>query len=547
VNAATRRPTIWSVGATAIAALVVGPAVAVVASVATPSVEVWQHLASTILPSMVFETLALLAGVGIITAALGVGFGWLVATCEFPGRWWIEWALVLPLAIPAYISGYVYLALLDFTGPVQTWLRAITSDDVRVPDIRSLPGAIVVLSLVFYPYVFLLARAAFQTLGRQPVEAARSLGRSPMSAWWSASLPAARPAIIAGLALALLETLADFGTVTLFGLQTMTVAIYRVWFGMFDRAAATELSAVLLVAALAVVFIEQRARGRARFTQTFAGAGRSARYHLGGLRGWSATVVSLVLVAFAFVIPAATLAVWSVEAIRGDQVPQAYPSLVFNTMLVATLGAALAVGAGLWLATSLRFSPSRLVRLAVRLAAVGYGLPGVMVAAGVMSMLAPVDNAVYHLARSWFGIELDFLLQSTLVALLLAYVTRFVALAFLPLEAGLAAVSPSLTESARSLGAPPIRVMHRVDLPLLAAPLAAAATLVFVDVMKELPATFLMRPLGFDTLAVDVWRRTSEGLWIEAAVPALTIVLVGLVPVFILTRASGRLSAAAVS
>jgi iron(III) transport system permease protein len=527
-------------GAAVIAALVVAPGLAVVWSLTSPSREVWTHLASSVLPATLVETSALVAGVGVLTAGLGVSFGWLVAVCDFPGRRAFEWALVLPLAVPAYISGYVYLALLDFTGPVQTWLRAVAGADVRLPEVRSLPGAIIVLALVFYPYVYLLARAAFQTLGRQPVEVARGLGRSPFRAWWSATLPAARPAIVAGLALAVLETLADFGTVTLFGLQTMTVSIYRVWFGMFDREAATELSAVLLLAALAVLAVEQRARGRARFTQAFGDGQRRRRDRLSGPPAWLATASCALVLSTAFIVPVATLAVWSVSAVGGGHVPLAYLHLVRNTVVASGLAAVLAVGAGLWLVGALRAAPSALVRLAGRVAGVGYGLPGVMVAAGVLSLLSPIDDALYRVVRTQFGIELGFVLQGTLVALLMAYLVRFVALALMPLEAGIAAISPSLAESARSLGATPGRVLRAIDLPLLRGPLAAAATLVFVDVMKELPATFLMRPLGFDTLAIDVWRRTSEGLWIEAAVPALTIVGVGLAPVIWLTHASGR-------
>jgi iron(III) transport system permease protein len=525
-----RRPDGWLLAAGGVALLVTAPVLVVCAALARPTVSVWRHLWETQLPELIGHTVALVAGVGLGVAVLGTALAWLVATYRFPGHAVLEWLLVLPLAMPAYVLGFVFLAVFDFAGPVQRTLRAVTGGSAGwFPDPASYGGLVLVMTLVLYPYVYLLARASFLEQPTTMHDAARVLGVSRWALVRRVALPLARPAIVGGVFLALMEALADFGTVAIFNYATFTVAIYRVWFGLFDRHAATELASLLVVATLGLYLAERALRGRARFDAPGHGA-RPAPRRLRGGRAWAATGVTAGVVALAFGLPVLRLVTWIPAAAGADS---RYPSFLANTLGVAAGAASLAVAAALVVAYGVRQSRSPLVAALARVASMGYALPGSVIAVGVLALLAWLDRRAGGL-----------FLVGSLAGLVFAYVVRFLASGYQAVDAGLTRITPSMDMVARSLGVGPGGVLRRVHFPLLRRSLLTAALLVFVDAMKEMPATLLLRPLGYDTLAVWVWQLTSESLWEAAALPALTIVVAGVAPVVLLIRGSGAVSPA---
>jgi iron(III) transport system permease protein len=427
------------------------------------------------------------------------------------------------------------VALLEYAGPVQRAMRAALGPGATLPDIRSLWGVAFVMTLVLYPYVYLLARGAFAQLDASQVEAARSLGLTRGAAFRRVALPAARPAIAAGCALAVMEALADFGTVSVFGVRTLTEAIYRVWFGMFDRVAATQLAAVLLLVTVALLALERWSRGRARVAQAHGRSIASLYPPLRGWRGWLAAAACALVLGLAFVLPLGTLLLWAVRS--GDAwAPSRDLPLVASTLKLSAGAAALTATGALVFAYARRLDGRRLARVASAVARLGYSVPGPVLAVGALVVLAAADRALLPRVPGVVAAWLPPLLTGSLAGLLAAYFARFAALALMPVEAGLGRLGRELDEAARTLGASPGRLLARVHAPLLRGSLAAACLLVFVDVMKEMPMTLLLRPLGMDTLAVAVWQRTTEGLWEAAAVPSLTIVAAGLVPVALVHR-----------
>ncbi len=519
-----------------LALVVAAPIVAVGANLLEPRWDVWAHLASTVLGELALNTLWLLLGVGAGTALLGTGLAWLVATTEFPGRRFFDWALLLPMAMPAYVVGFVVVGLLDYAGPIQTGLRELLGPTFQLPDPRSLPMLVIVMSLVLYPYPYLLARTAFAEQTVDHMEAARALGASPWSAFRRVALPLARPAIVAGVALAMLEALGDFGTVSTFGYRTFTTAIYRVWFGMFDREAAGQLAAVLVVLAALVLLTERLARGRARFAQTH---GRTMTTHLRSLRGrarWLAPLACIGVLLAGFVVPALTLIRWTLEAQASGRVADNLGSLAWNSIWLATVAAVLVVLAAVVLVYGIRLFPTWGLRAAARVATLGYAVPGSVAAVGVLLVLAAIDQATASVSQRLLGRTIEIFLVGSWISLLFAYLVRFLAPGFQTVEAGVGRIRPSLDEAARGLGRSPNGVFKEIHAPLLRGSLLTALVLVGLDVMKEMPATLLIRPFGMDTLAVEIWQRTTESLWVEAAPPALAIVVAGLVPVALLTR-----------
>lgn len=517
-----------------LAAVVAAPVLAVAIAAMEPRWEVWRHLVETRLAGLAWNTVRLLAGVAVGAGVLGVSLGWLVAVHRFPARGFFEWALVLPLAMPAYVYGFVMIALFDFTGPVQSWMRASLGAGAGLPDIRSYWGVVLTMSLVFYPYVYLLSRSAFAERGVVLVEAAKSLGQSPRTAFWRLALPLARPALASGLALALMETLADVGTVSIFSYDTFSTAVYRVWFGMLDRTAASQIALALIAFAALLVTVERWARRRA--THTVSDARRTRRIESSQGKQWLAMAICAAVLGVAFVLPASMLVVWSVRAFRAGSVASTYPALVGNTLLVAVAAAALTVSAALLLAYTARQVRSRRLRALTAVALLGYAIPGSVVAVGVLLVLTHADG----LAGAIMGSPPAFLITSSVAALLFAYMVRFVAAAYYPVQAGLARISPAVDESARALGATPRRILREVHVPMLRGSLVAATILVVVEVLKELPATMLIRPFGFETLAVEVWERTNDAMWVEAAPPSLAIVVLGALLVGWLTRTGAR-------
>ncbi|MFR0689316.1 ABC transporter permease [Enterobacterales bacterium AE_CKDN230030158-1A_HGKHYDSX7] len=529
----------WTPITFAVAALVLLPISVLLLSWAEIDREIWSHLWETQMARLLGNTLVLVAGVGVGVTVLGVSLAWLTSLCEFPGRRWLDWALMLPFAVPAYVLAFVFVGLLDFSGPVQTLLREWFGSGLRLPRVRSTGGVITVLVLVFYPYVYLLARTAFLAQGRGLTEAARVLGLSPLAAFWRVALPMARPAIGAGLALAIMETLADFGTVSVFNFDTFTTAVYKTWYGFYSLSSATQLASLLLLFVMLVLLGERYSRGRSGVpNERPRGA---ALYRLHGWKAFAASAWCLLVFACAFVIPVLQLVVWVWQKGRFD-LDERYWGLILHSLYLGGFAAVLTVAVALLLAFARRLSPTPAVRSAVGISNLGYALPGSVLAVAIMLAFSWLDNhAVIPLSSALGGAGKPLLLGS-LGALLVAYLIRFMAVAYNPLEGALARIRPSLPEASRSLGVGGAGLFFRVYLPLLLPGALSAALLVFVDVLKEMPATLLMRPFGWDTLAVRVFEMTSEGEWARAALPALTLVLVGLFPVIGLIRRSARQS-----
>jgi iron(III) transport system permease protein len=539
IGAARGRPALWTLLVLGVAATLATPVLAVLSSLSAPRPEVWHHLWRTQLGELVSNTIVLLLGVGAGTLVLGTVLAWLVVGFRFPGRAVFEWALILPLALPAYVIGFAFLGLFDFAGPLQTWLRGRLGPGAGLPEVRSAGGVILTMTLVFYPYVYLLARAAFREQGAATLETARCLGHTRRRAFLEVVLPMARPSLVAGVSLAMMEALADFGTVATFGYRTLTEAIYRVWLGMFDRTAATQLASLLLLFAFLLLTLERGLRGRARFVHTQRRGAGLAPAPLRRLPALAATTVCAGTLGLAFVLPVGQLVVWALAALTtGDPLPR-FTTLLANTVLLAGSAALAACLLALVLTYATRLRPSALVRLGTRFAVMGYALPGSVIAVGVLGPVAGLDHGLARARELVLGTPAGLLLTGSAVTLLFAYVVRFLAVSFQTLDASLTKIPSSLDDAARSLGAGVAATLRRVHLPLMRGGLLTALILVFVETMKEMPATLLLRPFGLDTLAVGIWERTSESLWVEAAVPALAIVAVGLLPVFLAIRWSG--------
>ena len=525
-----------------IAGLFAIPVFSVLVNVFAPGSGVWRHLADTVLGSYVANTLWLVLGVGIGVVFGGVGTAWLVTMCRFPGRRAFEWALILPLAVPAYVMAYAYTDLLQFTGPVQTLLREAAgwgARDYWFPEIRSLGGAIVMLTLVLYPYVYLLARAAFLEQSACALEVSRTLGCGPWGSFFRVALPLARPAIVGGASLALMETVADFGTVSFFGVQTFTTGIVRTWFSLGDRVAAAQLSAALLCVVLAVLLAERWSRGPARYYHTSGRYRRLSRHPLSGWRAGLAFGFCILPVVFGFLLPGAILLEMSIEA--GDaQFGSRFLRLASNSFIMAAVTAVIAVLIAAIMAYGVRLDPGRITAAANRVAAMGYAVPGTVIAVGVLIPFAIFDNALDGWMRANFGLSTGLLLTGTIAALVFAYLVRFLAIALNTVEASLGKIKPSMDDAARSLGQGAGGTMIRVHAPIMWGSLLTAGLLVFVDVMKELPATLIMRPFNFDTLAVQAYSLASDERLTEASTASLAIVLVGVLPLILLSRTIAR-------
>ncbi|MDQ7989073.1 MAG: iron ABC transporter permease [Candidatus Dactylopiibacterium sp.] len=503
--------------------------------------ETWAHLLATVLPEFLANTGWLVLGTGLGVAAIGVSCAWLTAMTEFPGRRVFEWALVLPMAFPAYVLAYVYTDLLQFVGPVQSGLRAFfgwTRADYWFPDVRSVGGACAMFSLVLYPYVYLLARTAFLARAGSLAEAARAAGLGPWQTFRRVSLPLARPAVVAGVGLALMEALADFGTVSYFAVQTFTTGIFRAWFSLGDRLAAAQLAAALLACVALILVLEQRSRGRARHA---AGprARPGERAPLRGLRALAAWLTCLVPLTGGFLLPGALLLRMAFR--EGDaQFGPRYLELMRNSVVLAAVTAVCAVLLAVLLAYAARLAQSRLPRLLNRLVGLGYALPGSVIAVGVLIPVTQLDHALAAALGALTGHTPGLLLTGGISALVYAYLVRYLTVALGSVESGLARVTPSMDEAARSLGCSQGATLARVHWPLLRGSLLTAGLLVFVDVMKELPATLVMRPFNFDTLATQAYTLASDERLAEAATASLAIVAAGLLPVILLSRRISR-------
>jgi iron(III) transport system permease protein len=488
------------------------------------------HLWNTVLGGYALTTLILCCGVAFCTFLLGVGSAWMVANYEFVGKSVYEWALILPLALPAYVMAYLYVDFLQFSGPVQTVLRQLLGLErlAWFPEPRSIGGAIIVLSLCLYPYVYLLSRAAFIEKSPNLINAAMTLGLSAKSAFWRVALPLARPAIVAGLTLALMEVVADYGAVSYFGLQTFSTGIYRAWLSLGDKVAASQLAISLLMTVLLLVFLEQYSRRRMRFVGSTQRAKNTILKKLTGTEQFVANVLCLIPLALGFIFPLFMMLRlnWQVSGQSDHQLDSRYFDWLWNTLSLSAGTAAVAVIIGLFLAYTARVYKGRAQAWANRLVSLGYALPGSVLAVGILLFLGYFD--------------LGWLLTGSVLVLMYAYLVRFLSSSLQSIEAGLAKITPSMDASAVSMGLNHLQVLWEIHLPLLNRSLLTAAIFVFVDVMKELPATLMLRPFNFDTLAVVTFQLASDERLAEAVIPAFTIVLAGLIPVFILSKSISK-------
>src|SRR3569832_1477559 len=531
-------PSGWMLFALAITALVLVPVVVTFSSFAQVDGDILAHLTEFVLPELVGNTLWLLLGVGIGVSVLGVSLAWLTAMCDFPGRRLFDWALLLPLALPAYVTAFVAIGLLDFTGPLQTWLRE-SRGITGLPEIRSRGGVILVMSLALYPYVYLIAKNAFATQGAIALEAAQSLGLSRWQGFFRVALPMARPWIAAGIMLALMETLADFGTVAIFNFDTFTTAIYKAWFGFFSLSAASQLASLLVLIVFVVILLEQGLTSRMRFTPSERSGAQSDRVRLAPLQGRLAVAYASLILFAAFILPVTQLVIWAGRVFDQDFEGRKLDFLG-HSLLLGAIAAFFTVVCALVLVYANRLRNTLAARIMVRIATLGYALPGSVLAVGIFIPLARLDNHLMIPGREWLGFESGFVLKGTLVAMLLAYLIRFLAVAQNPLHSAIQRITLNTDEAARSLGVSGIAMLRRVHLPALRGGLLPAMILVFVDVKKEMPITLMTRPFGWDTLSVRIFEMTSEGEWERAALPALVLVMAGFLPIMLLTKQAGR-------
>ncbi len=529
----------WQLSALILAGLVAVPIGIIFASVLQPQKEIWAHLADTMLSTLLLNTFWLSGGVLICTAIIGVSLGWLTGGCSFPGRSFFSWALALPMAIPAYVMAFIFVGVMDFAGPVQTAMRTIPGLEKTIIEVRSTPFVVLVISLTLYPYVYLLSRSAFLSQGRPLIEAARTLGVGPFTAFWRVALPMARPWIVSGLALVLMETLADFGAVSIFNYDTLTTAIYKAWFGFFSLQAAAQLSSILVIFALVLLLVETSFRSRMRFFTSTKSSNAHTRICLKGKKGLAAAALCTVVLTISFVLPSLQLILWVIELAREGQLP-GYLGQTLQTLLLGVAAAFLTCGAAVLLSYVKRKKPGKLNHLLCKISTVGYALPGTVLAVGIFLPIAWFDNHLQVIIHALFQYEPGPLLQGTVWVMLMAYMVRFLAAGFGAVDSAMQGISPSLDEAASLSGVKGSKLIWLIHMPLLKKGLLTALILVAVDVVKEMPITLMTRPFGWDTLAVKIYELTSEGEWERAALPGLYLILASLIPVILLIRQSEK-------
>jgi len=532
----------WNIVLVLLSLLFSVPLAVVLGSIFFPAKEIWSHLADTVLTDYIINSLVLFVGVGSFSLILGVIPAWLVTMYRFPMSRYLEWALLLPMAIPAYIIAYSYTGMLDVAGLLQTSLREITGWQYRdywFPEIRSLGGAITMLSLVLYPYIYLLARAAFIEQSVCVLEVSRTLGCNAIDAFRRVALPLARPAIMVGLSLVVMETLADYGTVQYFGVSVFTTGIFRTWFGLGNSLAAAQLSALLLVFVAVFLYLEKRSRRQARFHHTSNRYSSLMQQQLNKGSGLCALVSCVTPVLLGFIIPLLFLINLALDT-YSEVLGKDFYLLLFNSLLLAFATAILALLIALFMAYSNRNSASSINRFMVRFVSMGYAIPGTVIAVGVLIPFAWFDNTLDAFLTEYFNISSGLLISGTVVILIFAYLTRFLAVSINTVEAGLIKIKPSMDEVAKTIGMSPISIIKRIHMPMMRGSLLTALLLVFIDVLKELPVTLILRPFNFNTLAVRTYELANEERLADAAVPALAIVLAGVIPVIMISNSISR-------
>ena len=527
----------WQLGILAVTLLFAMPVFTVFSFVFQGSGEVWNHLLETVLSDYIINSLLLIIGVSFGTLSIGITTAWLTSLCEFPGRNFFQWALLLPLAMPAYIIAYTYTGMLDFSGPLQTFIREVFGwgpKDYWFPEIRSIGGAMMMLSLVLYPYIYLLTRAAFLEQSSVTLEASRSLGMGPWKSFFYIALPMARPAIVTGLSLALMETLADFGTVEYFGVTTFTTGIFRTWFGLGDASAASQLASFLLLFVFIFIIIERFSRRQARYHQQIGRQAHAKRIQLSFKQGWLASIACLIPLLLGFALPFAQLSVWTIETAE-EMINSDFYTLVLNSLSLAIATSVLALILALFMSYGQRLKNSPFIHLMVRIASMGYAIPGTVIAIGIVIPFAWLDNTIDDWTRSQFNFSTGLILSGTLFTLVFSYLVRFLAVSVGSVESSLGKIKPSMDDAARSMGYRPIQVLRKIHIPIMRTTLLTAILLVFVDVLKELPATLLLRPFNFNTLAVRAYELAADERLADASSAAIMIVLTGIIPVILLS------------
>lgn len=538
----SRWPSGWTLAALLSIALLSLPLMVIVVGVFLPSSETWSHVASTVLSDYIVNSLRLVLGAGVLALVIGVSTAWLVTAFDFPGRRLFEWALILPLAVPAYIAAYTYAGMFGVTGPLQLFVRTVIpslADEFLYVNIMNIGVVTLIFGFVLYPYVYLVTRASFARQSATLLEVSRTLGRGPASTFLRVALPLARPAMAAGVGLVAMEVLNDYGAVKYFGVPTFTTGIFRSWFGLGDLSSAIRLSGMLMLFVLALLALERSQRGRAAFSGGQASERPLLRARLTGRRGALAFAVCAVPVLIGFAIPVAQLGYWAFST-APSVVDLSFVRLMGNTFLLAGAAAALCVAVAVLLTYASRLNPRPWLRRLSRVTVLGYSMPGAVVAVGVLVPFAWLDHRVDGVMYSAFGVPTGLLLSGTLVALIFAYAVRFMAVAFLPVESGFTRICGRVDDAARSLGATPSCALRKISLPLLRGTLLGAVILVFVDVLKELPLTLILRPFNFDTLATRAYQLATDELIAVSANYALVIIVAGIIPVVLLNRVVAR-------
>lgn len=540
---ALRLPDRWSVGAFLIASMVLLPILSVVWIAFHPTENIWGHLIATTLPRYLRNSIILMTATGLLTAAIGTGTAWLVVMTRFPGRRVLEWALLLPLALPAYIAAYALVDFWEYAGPLQTWLRAAfgwqSARDYYFPEIRSIWAAIFVLSLAMYPYTYLLARAAFREQSANMLEVARALGCGPFALFWRVALPLARPAIAAGSAIVMMEVLNDFGTVDYFAVQTLTTGIFTTWLQGYNAGGAAQIACVILTMVLFLAAFEKFNRRKKRFHSLSSRKVPVTPATLYGAKAWTVTLVCFLPVLFGFLIPFSIIAGHAMDEWSEWLDPKLWRA-IGNTLMLAGSAAIVTILGALFLVYGARQSQGKLLRILMPITSIGYAAPGAVLAIGILFPLAAFDTVLADTIERWTGVDVGLLLTGTAAAVVIAYSVRFFAIGLGAVDSAMGRVTPSMDMASRSLGRTLGQTLRDVHIPLIRGSVIVGATLIFVDGVKELPATLILRPFNFDTLAVRVYHEASLEHLERAAPAAILVTLVGLLPILILARATNR-------
>lgn len=530
----------WLIASFVVAGLACLPILALIGEAVQGSAGLWAHLGDTVLLSALPETLILLLGVGLLAGSVGTACAWLVAAHDFPGRRLLEWALLLPLAMPAYIMAYAYLDILHPLGPVQGAVRFLlgysSPREFRLPDIRSMPGCILLLGFVLYPYVYIPVRAMFLTQAGNLLEAARMLGTTRRALFLRVAVPLARPAIAVGVSLALMEALNDIGASEFLGIRTLTVSIYTTWVTKSDLPGAAQIALSMLLLVVALVALERWARRRQRYALSAQKSRMLEPLRLKGARGWFAFLLGSLPIFIGFAGPAIYLVVEATKRYRFNGLSQHFAKEAFNTLAFAATATLATLICGLIVAYAMRLVPGKAARWSFRLATIGYAAPGTVIAIGVLIVLGGADRIIDQSMQRVFGVSTGLLFIGSGAALVFAYTARFLTIAAGGIDAGLSRIPTSFDHAARTLGRTPGETFFHIHLPLSKAALAAAGLLVFVDCVKELPATLLLRPLNIETFATQLYGEAARGTYEEASIAALAIVVIGILPVMLLAR-----------